>query len=48
MECFGETTATIEQFWGEFNKAYRKANATQDKFEPHAWVTTWHQLILQA
>ena len=39
MECFGETTATIEQFWREFNKVYREANATEDKFEPHAWIT---------
>ena len=43
MECFGETTATIEQLWREFNKVYREANATEDKFEPHAWITDMAQ-----
>ena len=39
MECRCEDLNYVATFWREFNKAYKKANSTEQKFLLFGWIT---------
>ena len=39
MECKSEDIENVGRFWSTFNKAYKDANQTNDKFDPIGFVS---------